>query len=251
MLNMLIVEDNIYFSKLLINKLVQTNKNLRLCTIATDGKEALDIIKKESIDLILLDLNIPKCNGLEILDFLGKYKREEYMQSVIVVSGEVSMMKETIDNLLVYSCISKMQGLDEVVERVNEMCNEKENNLKTKELIIKKRKIIRKKINNELIELGYNIQYVGTGYISDSIYLLYYLNNVKKIKLEKDIYPIIAEKNNTTVNTVKCDIIRATSQLKKDVDNLKLKEYFGYFFDKGVKPKLVIKTVLNKVKQEL
>ena len=53
MLNMLVVEDNIYFSKLLINKTIQFNKNLRLSMIATDGKEVLEIINREKIDIIL------------------------------------------------------------------------------------------------------------------------------------------------------------------------------------------------------
>ena len=43
MLNMLVIENNIYFAKLLINKIIQTNNNIRLCTIATDGEEALNI----------------------------------------------------------------------------------------------------------------------------------------------------------------------------------------------------------------
>lgn len=251
MLNLLVVEDDIYFSKLIINKTIQSNKDLRLCMIATDGKEALDIIKKEKIDIILLDLNLPKCNGLEILDFLNKYKREEYIKSIIVISCEVDMIRKTIDNPLVYNYISKVQGIDEIVEKVNNISKEKEDDLREKKLIHKRRKIVKKKIQKELINLGYNSQYIGTEYLSDSIYYIYLLKKKKRIKLEKDIYPIIAEKNRTTINTVKCDIIKATNRLKNDVDQLKLKEYFGYFLDMKIKPKLVMTTVLNKIEQEI
>lgn len=72
MLNMLVVEDNIIFAKTLINKVVQSNQQLRLCMIATDGEEAINILGKEKIDIILLDLNLPKYNGIEILDFIQK-----------------------------------------------------------------------------------------------------------------------------------------------------------------------------------
>ncbi len=35
--------------------------------LAYDGEEALAIIAKDSVDLILLDINMPKMNGLEML----------------------------------------------------------------------------------------------------------------------------------------------------------------------------------------
>ena len=79
----------------------------------------------------------------------------------------------------------------------------------------------------------------------------YFLKDKAKVKLEKDIYPIIAEKNSTTVNTVKCDIIKATNHLENDANEIKLKEYFGYFLDRKIRPKLVMRSVLNKIKQEI
>jgi len=72
MLDLLVVDDNMYFSKVLINNVVQNNPNLRLCMIATDGQEALDIISKRKLDIILLDLKLPVCSGLEVLETLAK-----------------------------------------------------------------------------------------------------------------------------------------------------------------------------------
>lgn len=83
----------------------------------------------------------------------------------------------------------------------------------------------------------------------DAIYLLYFSKKTKNIKLEKDIYPIIAKKNNTTINTVKCDIIRATNQVNNVANQRDTKEYFGYFLDEKIKPKLVMNTILKKIKQ--
>lgn len=173
------------------------------------------------------------------------------MKSIIVISSEVDRIKKIIDNPLVYNYITKVQGIDKIVEKVNDISKEKEDDLREKKLIHKRRKIVKKKIQKELINLGYNSQYIGTEYLSDSIYYIYLLKKKKRIKLEKDIYPIIAEKNCTTINTVKCDIIKATNRLKNDVDQLKLKEYFGYFLDMKIKPKLVMITVLNKIEQEI
>lgn len=251
MLNILVVEDNIYFSKLLINKTIQYNKNLRLCMIATDGKEALEIINREKIDIILLDLNLPKYDGLKILDFLEENKKEEYLNSVVAISCKEDMITKIMNNPLVYSYISKNQGIEAIVEKVNNISRDKEEMMKKRKFIQKKRKVIKNRIQKELINLGYNGKYIGTEYMVESIYYMYFLKDKTRVKLEKGIYPIIAEKNCTTVNTVKCDIIKATNHLENDVNETKLKEYFGYFLDRKIRPKLVMNSVLNKIKQEI
>lgn len=81
----------------------------------------------------------------------------------------------------------------------------------------------------------------------ETILILSLSKNNRSIKLEKDIYPILSTKHNKTVNTIKCDIIRATNQIMYDIDNIHIKKYFGYFFDKKITPKLVINTVLQKI----
>lgn len=36
---------------------------------AKDGNEAIEIVKEDKIDAILLDLNMPECNGFEVLEY--------------------------------------------------------------------------------------------------------------------------------------------------------------------------------------
>ena len=74
MLNLLIIDDNLYYSKNLINIIMENDSEYKIYKILTNGKEAFDTIinEKEKIDIILLDLNIPKCNGLEILERINR-----------------------------------------------------------------------------------------------------------------------------------------------------------------------------------
>ena len=51
---------------------------------APDGFSAIDIFKKSAIDLVLLDIKMPKMDGLEVLDFLQEINPEI---PVIMISG--------------------------------------------------------------------------------------------------------------------------------------------------------------------
>lgn len=53
--------------------------------LAYDGEEALQLIDKESVDLILLDMNMPRMNGLEMLRQLEAAKLQN---RVIVFSNQ-------------------------------------------------------------------------------------------------------------------------------------------------------------------
>ena len=85
----LIVDDALFFREMLVDLLMPLNLNLSL---AADAAEALAYLNKKSCDLVLLDLNLPDRNGLElitdihainahtkplILAMSGVYRREE------------------------------------------------------------------------------------------------------------------------------------------------------------------------------
>ncbi len=60
MLNMAIADDNLNFSKALINSINSTINNIRIITLTTDGEETINILKSsDNIDIILLDLKMP------------------------------------------------------------------------------------------------------------------------------------------------------------------------------------------------
>ena len=50
----------------------------------TNGKEAWDILEKQPVQLVLLDLEMPEMNGFETL----KYIRKQYTIPVVVMTGD-------------------------------------------------------------------------------------------------------------------------------------------------------------------
>ena len=53
---------------------------------ALDGQEAWEKIQSESPDIVLLDLNMPKMNGFEVLKALRDHPSSEKWQPVIIIS---------------------------------------------------------------------------------------------------------------------------------------------------------------------
>ena len=90
MFTILIADDNINFAKLLVNDIVSTREDLRVIKIATNGKEAFDLMNSYQIDIVLLDLKMSIYNGIEVLNMLSKEKQKQYE----LAAYEVEQMKK-------------------------------------------------------------------------------------------------------------------------------------------------------------
>lgn len=86
--------------------------------VAEDGQEAIEILAREQFDVILLDLLMPRVDGLGVL----RYMRDEGIETpVVVVSAVSDQMAESIDPTLVRVALHKPfdpRGLRDVVAAV-------------------------------------------------------------------------------------------------------------------------------------
>ena len=98
-IQILLVEDN-EGDILLTLEAFKEMKVKNTVTVVKDGVEAIDFLKKRSQakdlsmpDLILLDINMPKLNGIEVLEFI---KRDEKFRKIPVVMLTTSSSQEDI-----------------------------------------------------------------------------------------------------------------------------------------------------------
>lgn len=109
-------------------------------------------------------------------------------------------------------------------------------------------------IKEELENLNYNFEYIGTQYLIDAIYLLYSLKMYYKFSLESEVYPAIANMYGDNANAVKAATIYATDKMFYDCDSQILQKYLDdkykskRIIDFKPGPKIIIRAVLRRIK---
>jgi DNA-binding NarL/FixJ family response regulator len=116
----LLVDDEAYFRRF-IGKLL-LNEGVATVVEARDGDEALDLFRVTKPELVILDINMPRKNGLETL------------QALRVLSADVTivMLTSVADEAIVERCvregamafIRKDVTADELMRELHEMLSE-------------------------------------------------------------------------------------------------------------------------------
>lgn len=88
-----------------IASMLGKNPEFKICGTATNGREVLDMLKQQPVDLVILDMNMPKLNGIEttieIKDkfpntkvlILSMFDREGYIQNALDVGVDGYVLK--------------------------------------------------------------------------------------------------------------------------------------------------------------
>lgn len=240
MINVLIADDNIDYAVNLMNYINEKNSNIKVCNIAKNGQETLELLNlKNDIDVILLDYKMPLLNGNQVLDKI--IDKEKYSDSFIIISGEIESAIRLRDNEMIHSIINKNMKTEEIIKKINELFEYKES--------VKQSKILKNKITDEILFLGYDISHKGTQYLIKVIDYIATNPDKELEKLEKNVYPKIASIYNDSVHNVKCRINNSTTIMYYNCEVEKLKKYFCFSTDVKPKVKTVINTIINKIQQ--
>jgi DNA-binding NtrC family response regulator len=106
--------------------------------LANSGKEAIELIKQQSIDLVLLDIRLPEIDGIEVLKLI---KGHDDSIEVIMVTAVV-MVKHAVEAIRIgaYDYITKPFDIDSLQEQVEKVLEKKmllQENTSLKKLIEK------------------------------------------------------------------------------------------------------------------
>jgi CheY-like chemotaxis protein len=91
-LKILLVEDNLMNQKVVMFNLKKLNCDI---TPVSNGKEALEIFKNNSYDLILMDIMLPEMNGYEITAEIRKFEKLKEIKNPITI---IALTANTYEN---------------------------------------------------------------------------------------------------------------------------------------------------------
>ena len=113
----LLVDDDPLIIRMYEHKLAQDGHDV---VLAFDGEQAVMMAKEEKPDLILLDLMMPKLNGIETLQFLKKEADTKGIPVIVLTNiGDDSAYQKRAEELGAIDYVVKAQiSLKELAEKV-------------------------------------------------------------------------------------------------------------------------------------
>ncbi|MGA9189219.1 MAG: response regulator [Methanosarcina sp.] len=99
MKKILIVEDNLLNMELILDLLELYGHNV---TEAEDGIKALERLAENKFDIILLDMQLPKMDGLEVLE---RIKRNPATADIPVIAVTAHAMKGSEEHFIEMGCV--------------------------------------------------------------------------------------------------------------------------------------------------
>jgi chemosensory pili system protein ChpA (sensor histidine kinase/response regulator) len=117
-LQVLVVDDSISVRKVVSNFLIQQGWQP---TVARNGIEALERIREEKPDLVLLDVEMPRMNGFEVLQALQSQPEFHNIPVVMLTSRSADKYREKASQLGARGFMTKPFKEDEAVELIRSM----------------------------------------------------------------------------------------------------------------------------------
>ena len=125
MCTIVIADDDLLTVKNIFNYVMQRNSGIIIIEGLTDnGYELLDLINRRVPDILLLDLMMPKLNGIQVLDNLIENKKIylKEMKIIIISSYIDKLYQEDKYREYIYEVLQKpydVNMLISIIERIN------------------------------------------------------------------------------------------------------------------------------------
>ncbi len=238
-LNVAIADDNERIVEIL-NALIRTENDMEVVGTAGNGEDAVEMIKKSAPDVVLLDLIMPKMDGLGVLEKLKKDTSIRKMPAFIVLSaiGQEAVTEDAFalganyyimkpfNNEMLLGRLRSIRGRGEKVLAPSGQTAER------RRPGFQEERDLETDVTNMIHEIGVPAHIKGYQYLRDAIMMsvkdMEMLNSITKI-----LYPTIAKNHQTTPSRVERAIRHAIevawSRGKMDT----IDELFGYTVSNG------------------
>ncbi|MCK5026872.1 MAG: response regulator [Candidatus Pacebacteria bacterium] len=122
MKKILVIDDDKIFIKIFRDSIYKDHKNIYEVESAGNGEEGLAKIEVSRPDLIVLDIKMPKMDGIE---FLRKLKEQKYeTQTPVLISSNFSDAEKISEGLelgVIGYVVKSDYSMDSIIKRVHDV----------------------------------------------------------------------------------------------------------------------------------
>ena len=236
-INVAIADDNEKIRQNL-QELVSKEGDMTIVGSASNGLDALNMIRTSHPDVVLLDIIMPKMDGLGVLEKVNKDETFLKKPAFIILTalGQEEVMEEAIGLGAEYVILKPFERTS-LIEKIRQIKNGKllsdqEKFIKLEEEHQDEKYRLEIIVTNVIHEIGVPAHIKGYQYLRDSIIMS--VNDMDILNsITKQLYPTIAKMHNTTPSRVERAIRHAIevawNRGKMDTIN----ELFGYSIQAG------------------
>jgi two-component system, response regulator, stage 0 sporulation protein F len=119
----ILIVDDIFVNRLLLKEIVK--KFSKSCFEAQNGKEAIDILMREELDVILMDIEMPVMNGVETTKYIREVLLSPKKNVPIIALTAYNPLSFFTDfrNAGFNDLITKPYTIDSIYNCINQVCN--------------------------------------------------------------------------------------------------------------------------------
>lgn len=234
-LNVAIADDNDKMLELL-SEIINNDKELNLVGRANNGEDMYQIIKEKQPDVVLLDLIMPKMDGLTVMDVVNQDTTLNKIPNFIVITaiGQENITEDAFRRGALYYMLKPFNN-ESVIKRIKGVQAEAVPVNRSHSYGIGQESYedqLEKYVTNMLHEIGIPAHIKGYHYLRDSIMMaiddMDVLNAITKV-----LYPSVAKKNQTTSSRVERAIRHAIEVAWSRGKLETIDELFGYTISHG------------------
>lgn len=248
-IKVIVADDNSMIREMIVDS-ISDDANIEVVGVASEGNQALEMIKASKPDVVLLDLVMPNVDGIDVMECVNSdtsYEGDKPYFIIISAAGKEDIIAQALQAGASYFFMKPFNG-DALVKRIKQLCNmiPKSSTVPAMQKI-QNQEIEESNPDNDVVlllrSMNVPVKMIGYKYLKDAI-LIALEEPESLMSVTKDVYPILAEKYGTSPTNVERNIryiIESTwERSKKSSRSDKVDSMFGGIVKKPTNSEFIL-----------
>ena len=211
MIRVLIADNNVDLC-VTLQEFLEAEEDIEVCGIAYDGEEALDLLGSLEVDVLILDITMPRLDGMAVLERMESLGLKKRPRVIVLTALSRDDLIQRFTDLGADYFMVKPFDLNLLAERIRQFAHSQGSNASASVSTGKYRPQViddEVSITRLLQEMGVPAHFKGYNYLRDAVRIVLRDEQMLGGSLTKKLYPQLAEKYGSTPGGVEAAIRNA------------------------------------------